>query len=171
MRQHHGQPDRQRNLDQDRDKDDQAVIHKGLREGGITEQDLEILQTDKIGRRAVTVPAVKAVPRRLAHGQDDEQGKEQQGGRQKHQKGQRPVMRDRTLLALGLCRAARRYGRRSHGNIRHLYPLSWRQISSAAHSRRCHENRQISAVRMRPESAGRPLRRSSGRKRSRLKYR
>ena len=170
MRQHHGEPDGQRNLDQDRNEDDEAVIDQGLRECGIAEKHLEILQADKIGRRAVAVPAVKAVPRRLAHGQDDEQGKEQQCGRQEDQKGQRPVMRDRALLALCLRRAARRYGRRSHGNIRHLYPLSWRQISSAAHSRRRHGN-QISAVRMRPESAGHPLRQSSGRKRSQPRYR
>lgn len=132
VRQHHGEPDRQRNLDQDRDKDDQAIIHQGLREGGIAEQDLEILQAHEIGRRAVSVPAIKAVPRRLAHGQDDEQGKEQKCRRQKHQQGQRPVMCDRALLAL--CRAPRRYGRRSHGNIRHLYPLSWRQIGGATYS-------------------------------------
>ncbi|QTK81182.1 sugar ABC transporter substrate-binding protein [Agrobacterium tumefaciens] len=94
VRQHHGEPDGQRDLDQDRNEDDEAVIDQGLRECGIAEQDLEILQADEIGRCAVTVPAVKAVPSRLAHGQNDEEGKEQKCGRQEDQKGQRPVMRD-----------------------------------------------------------------------------
>ncbi len=171
MGQHRRKPDCQRDLYADRNDDDQRIVDQRLRERSIAKQNLKILEPDKFARRAIAVPAVEAVPGRLPHRQDHEEGEQQQRRGQENQQSQCAVMRNGALLPLRFYDRACQRRRRVHGNIGHLIRFRIHAMAMGAAPGGTHRSGGISEARKHPGSAARPLQASFDRRRFRRRCR
>ena len=91
---HHRHGERERQLDEQRDQHDEAVVDQRAREGRVADQIAVVLEPDEFFRPAVAVPVVEAVPGGLRHRQRDECGEEDQRRRQEHD-DRRPAVEGR----------------------------------------------------------------------------
>src|SRR5690606_8773400 len=107
-------------------------------EGAVAEQALVVAEAVVAGGLAVAVPVEQAVPRRLAHWQDDEDGEQQQRRRQEqHHRGQPPAAEQAGDAAGARDRVTRggTPGRGAAAAVRGSFPGSARAVKRVRNGR------------------------------------
>ena len=97
----------ERDLDEQREHDDQQVVADRGHEGLVAERGDVVLEADEVGQRREAVPLVEAVLHRLQDRQDDEDGVQDQG-RQHEQPDREPPGRESRAPARGAAQCRHR---------------------------------------------------------------
>ena len=79
---HQGQPECERDLDEERQDDDEDVVLDRSLEHRLRQRPLVVGETDEVGQRCQAVPLEEAVVDRLDDREEDEDGVQDQGGQQ-----------------------------------------------------------------------------------------